>query len=138
MGAWYSIGVFAGLGVALGVACTALFGASRAPLVGPILGAVFGVALGMGLADAEEAVAAGVGGLLGGVGSLELVRGARARGGTPVATAALVLLGAVALAGLAFIPVFGYVELVLIPALGLRLRRRAGKRYAGLRTLARD
>jgi hypothetical protein len=138
MGAWYSIGVFAGLGVALGVACTALFGASRLPLVAPFVAAALAVALGIAVGDAEEAAAAGVGGFLGAVGSLELVRGARARGGTTVATAALVVLGAVALAALAFIPLVGYIELVAVPALGMRLRRRAGKRYAGLRTLARD
>jgi hypothetical protein len=45
---------------------------------------------------------------------------------------------AVALAALAFVPGLGYVEAVAVPALGLRLRRRAPQRHAGLRTLARD
>ena len=79
-----------------------------------------------------------VGGSLGGVGALELVRAALVRGGAPLAIALLVLVGAVVLAGLAFVPIVGYVELVTLPAVGMRLRKRAGKRYAGLRTLARD
>ena len=138
MGDWYSIGVYAGLGVALGVAAAGVFGGRRLALAAPFLAAVIGVALGIALADAPEAAAAGLGGFLGGVGALELVRGALGRGGTPLATALLVLVGAVVLAGLAFVPVVGYVELVALPAVGMRLRKRAGKRYAGLRTLARD
>ena len=41
-------------------------------------------------------------------------------------------------AGLAFVPVAGYLEAVALPVLALRLRRRTPERYAGLRTLARD
>ena len=55
-----------------------------------------------------------------------------------MATAFLVVLGALIAAALAFVPGVGYVEAVVLPALGMRLRRRSGKRYAGLRTLARD
>jgi hypothetical protein len=138
MGDWYSIGAFAGLGVALGVAAAGVLGGRRLALAAPFVAAVIGVALGIAFADAPEAAAAGVGGVLGGAGALELVRGALARGGTPLATALLVLGAAVVVAGLAFIPVVGYVELVAVPALGMRLRKRSGKRYAGLRTLARD
>ena len=138
MGDWYSIGVFAGLGVALGIAAAGVFGWRRLALAAPFLAAVIGVALGIALADAPEAAAAGLGGFLGGVGALELVRGALGCGGTPLATALLVLGGAVVVAGLAFVPIVGYVALVAVPALGMRLRKRAGKRYAGLRTLARD
>jgi hypothetical protein len=138
MGDWYSIGLFAGLGVALGVAAAGVLGGRRYTLAAPLIAAIVGVALGIALAGALEAAAAGVGGILGGVGAVELVRGALGRGGTPLATALLVLGAAVVLAGLAFVPVVGYVELVAVPALGMRLRKRSGKRYAGLRTLARD
>jgi|SRR5262245_12824550 len=138
MGDWYSVGVFAGLGVALGIAAAGAFGGRRIALAAPILAAAVGVALGFVFADPEEAVAAGVGGLVGGAGALELVRGALGRGGTPLATGLLVVLAALAVAALAFVPFVGYLELVAVPVLGLRLRRRAGKRYAGLRTLARD
>ena len=138
MGDWYSIGVFAGLGVALGIAAAGILGGRRLALAAPFLAAAAGVALGIALSDAPQAAAAGVGGILGGAGALELVRGALARGGTPLATAFLVLGAAIVVAGLAFVPVVGYVALVAVPALGMRLRRRSGKRYAGLRTLARD
>ena len=83
-------------------------------------------------------MAGGVGGILGALGALPLVAGSLGRGGTRAATALLVVLGAAVVAALAFVPVVGYVEALALPALGLRLRRRAGKRYAGLRTLARD
>jgi hypothetical protein len=138
MGPWYSIGVFAGLGVALGVAGAGALGGRRFALAAPFLAAAIGVALGIGFGGAAQAAAAGVGGILGGAGALELVRGALGRGGTPLATALLVLVAAVVLAGLAFVPIVGYVELVAVPALGMRVRKHAGKRYAGLRTLARD
>ena len=138
MGAWYSIGVFAGLGVALGIAAAGAFGGRRFALVAPFLAAAVGVALGIVFADAEEAAAAGVGGVLGAAGALQLVRGALGRGGTRFGTALLVLLAAVVAAAIAFVPLLGYVEAVAVPALGLRLRKRAGERYAGLRTLAKD
>ena len=138
MGNWYSIGLFAGLGVALGIAAAGALGGRRYALVAPFLAAAVGVALGIALADAEEAAAAGVGGILGGAGALQLVSGALGRGGTRLGTALLVLLGALVVAALAFVPVLGYVELVAVPALGVRLRKRADERYAGLRTLARD
>ena len=44
---------------------------------------------------------------------------------------------ALVLAALALVPVVGYVEGVVVPLLGLRIRRRAAERYAGLRTLAK-
>ena len=50
----------------------------------------------------------------------------------------LVGLAGVGVAALAFIPVVGYLEAVVIPVLAVRLRRREGGRFAGLRILARD
>ena len=138
MGSWYWIGVFAGLGVALGIAAAAGLAGRRLSLLAPFLAAAGAVALGIVFAHAEEAAGGGVGGILGAAGTLELVRGALGRGGTRIATALLVVLVAVIAAALAFVPGVGYVEAVVLPALGMRLRRRSGKRYAGLRTLARD
>lgn len=135
---WYTVGLFAGLGVALGIAVVGLFGGRRISLLAPLLAAVLGAGLGFALADLEEAVAGGVGGLLGAVGSTQLVRGALGSGGTRAATAFFVLLGAVVVALLALVPGLGYLMAVAVPVLGLRLRRREGKRYAGLRTLAKD
>jgi hypothetical protein len=57
---------------------------------------------------------------------------------TGAALLALLALAALAVAGLAFVPAVGYLEAVVLPALGLRLRRREPERHAGLRTLARD
>jgi hypothetical protein len=138
MADWYSVGVFAGLGVAVGIAVVGLVAGRRIGLLAPLIAAALGAALGLVLADVEEVVAAGIGGLLGAVGSAQLVSGALARGGTRAATALFVLLGAVVVAALALIPGVGYLEAIAVPALGLRLRRREGKRYAGLRTLAKD
>ena len=44
----------------------------------------------------------------------------------------------VVLAAVAWIPVVGYLEATLLPALAARLRGRADERYAGLRSLAKD
>lgn len=138
MPVWYTVGLFAGLGVAVGIAVVGVLGGRRIAGLALVLGAALGAGLGFVLADLEEAVAGGLGGLLGAFGSAQLVGGALVRGGTRVATAVLVLLGAAVVALLAFVPGLGYLEAIAVPVLGMRLRRRAGKRYAGLRTLARD
>jgi hypothetical protein len=135
---WYTVGLFAGLGVAVGIAVVGLLGGRRVGSLAPVIGAVLGAALGILLADVEEAVAGGIGGVLGAFGAAQLVSGALSRGGTRLATGVFVVVGAVLVALLALIPVVGYIEAIAVAALGLRLRRRAGKRYAGLRTLARD
>jgi hypothetical protein len=138
MGNWYWIGVFAGLGVAFGIAAAAGLAGRRFGLLAPVLAAAIAIALGIAFADLGEAAAGGAGGFVGAAGALQLVGGALGRGGTRVTTALLVVIGAVLVAALAFVPVVGYLEALALPALGMRLRRRAGKRYAGLRTLARD
>jgi hypothetical protein len=47
-------------------------------------------------------------------------------------------LAAIVAAGLAFVPILGYFEVIIMPALAIRVRRQTPERYAGLRTLARD
>jgi len=139
MGDWYWIGVTAGLGAACGVAFAALVARERIGwLAAALAGAGAGVAIGFGFFEWDEAIGGAVGGAAGGLGVVQVVRGALARGGTRGATALLVVGGALAVAALAFVPVLGYLEAVVLPAVGLRLRRRAGQRYAGLRILARD
>lgn len=139
MGAWYTIGLFAGFGVALG---TLLAGLLATPRVGWVAAAAVaaagGAALGFLLSGTWEGVAGGIGGLLGAGGSAAVVTGALGRGGTRAGTAALVALGAAVIALLALVPAVGYLEAVAVPALAARLRRRAGRTYAGLRILARD
>jgi hypothetical protein len=135
MGTWYWIGVFIGLGVALGVLAAGIVPLRLAAALGAaVIGAVVGiVALGW-----PDAVGGGIGGLAGGFGASPVVSGALRRGGTRGGLAALVGLGAVGAAALAFIPVVGVLEAVALPAIALRLRSKTPERHAGLRTLARD
>ena len=140
MGAWYWIGVAAGIGAAAGVL---LAGALRAVVAVAVVAAAAGAALGYGI-DAWQPgswgdVAAGaVGGLFGAFGAAQIVRGALRRGGTAGGTAVIVAGAALVVAGLAWVPALGYLEALGLPVLAARLRRRSPERYAGLRTLARD
>jgi hypothetical protein len=135
MGAWWSIGVVVGLGTSFGVAAE---GALRRAPFAAILAAVAAVAVGLAFWSYGEAIGGVVGSVCGSFGAAPLVAGTLRRGGTRGGTAAL--LGAAALIGaaLAFIPIVGYLEAVVVPAVGIRLRRRAPDTHAGLRTLARD
>ena len=138
MGDWYWIGVVAGVGVALGVLLSGVLAGSRlGAIVAALPAAAGGVGLGFLVDNWNEALGGGIGGVLGALGAAQLVRGALHRGGTRGGTAVLVAGGSVALAALALIPGVGYLEAVAAPALAARLRRRAGERYAGLRSLAR-
>lgn len=135
VGAWYWIGVCAGLGAALGVLATALL---RDPRLAVPLALIAAAGVGWLVQDVSGAVAGAVGGVLGAIGATPTVRGALGRGGTRGGTAALVGVAALVLAALSLIPVLGYAIALALPVLGLRLRRRQGERHAGLRILARD
>ncbi len=141
MGAWYWIGVAAGLGAAAGVL---LAGALRVAVIAVVLvaaaaGAGIGVAVDAWQPGSWGDIAAGAaGGLAGAFGAAQIVRGALRRGGTAGGTALIVAGAAVLTAGIAWIPALGYLEALALPALAVRLRRRQPERYAGLRTLARD
>ena len=139
MGDWYWIGLTVGIGVGCGLAFSGALASVRAGLVAAVLlGAAAGVGIGFAIDNWDEALGGGLGGLAGVLGSAQVVRGTLRRGGTRWGTAALVVLAALAVAALALVPGVGYLEAVALPALGARLRRRAGQRYAGLRVLARD
>ena len=135
MGAWYWIGVLAGVGAAVGVAASAIV--PRWLVAGALAGAV-GAVLGIVLSRWPEAVGGGAGGIAGAIGAAPVVAGALRRGGTRSGLALFAGLGALAVAALAFVPALGYLEAVALPALGLRLRSRTPERFAGLRMLARD
>ena len=135
MGSWYWIGVCAGLGAALGVLGV---GVLRDVKVALPVALVAAAAVGWLLGEWSGAIAGAVGGVLGAVGATPTVLGALARGGTRGGTALLVGTAALVLAALSFVPVLGYILALALPVLGLRVRRRAGERHAGLRTLARD
>jgi len=64
MGNWYWIGVFAGLGVALGIAAAAGLAGRRVSILAPFLAAAVAIALGIVFFGAEEAAGGGVGGIL--------------------------------------------------------------------------
>jgi len=139
MGSWYWIGVCAGLGVAVGVLLAGFLTGTRAALTAALLlAAGAGVAVGFALGQWDEAVGGGVGGALGSIGAAQLVSGTMRRGGSRFGTAVFIALAAVVFAAVAWIPVAGYLEATLVPALAARLRGRAGERYAGLRSLAKD
>ena len=135
MGAWYWIGVLAGVGVAFGLGASVVV--PRWPLAA-LPAAGLGAVVGLLVSQWPEAVGGAVGGVAGALGAAPVVAGALRRGGTRGGLALFVGVGALAVAGLAFVPGAGYLEAVILPALGLRLRSRLPERFAGLRTLARD
>jgi len=135
VGDWYTIGILVGLGASIGVACTA---ALRRPVAGLVVAAVVTVTLGFAFGQWDEAAGGFAGSISGAIGAAPLVAGTLRRGGTRGGTATLLALVSLVGAALAFVPVLGYLEAVAVPALGLRLRRRAPDKHAGLRTLARD
>jgi hypothetical protein len=135
MGTWYTVGLFAGLGAALGLAAT---GVLRRWLPSAGVAVVLIVVVGLVVSHVAQAIGGGVGAVCGAAGSAPLVAGTLRRGGTRGGTAALLGLAALVGAGLAFVPVVGYLEALAVPLFGLRLSRRAPDTHAGLRTLARD
>ena len=139
MGDWYTIGLALGLGIAIGTLFAGLLSAT--PLgrgAAVVLAGVAGALVGTFVDDWTELVAGAVGGVLGAVGAAIIVAGALRRGGTRAGLALIVAAVAAGLAGLAFVPILGYLEAVALPFLAVRLRRTQAERYAGLRTLAKD
>ena len=137
MGAWYWIGVAAGLGAAGGLLAAGI-AARIAIVLGGLIGAGLGLAIDLWqLGSWGDIVAGAVGGVLGALGAAVIVLGALRRGGTRGGVATLVAGAALVAAGIAFIPVVGYLEAIFLPAFAARLRRRSPDRYAGLRTLAK-
>jgi hypothetical protein len=135
MGSWYTIGILVGLGTSLGVAAA---GVLRRLIPAALIAAAVAVAIGLAFWQWDEATGGLVGAVCGTFGSAPLVAGALRRGGTRGGTATLLGLASLVGAGLAFVPVLGYLEAIAVPLLGARLRRRAPDRHAGLRSLARD
>ena len=139
MGDWYTIGLAVGLGTALGVLFAGLL--SWTPLgraAAVVLGGAAGGLLGFVIDDRGEIAGGTVGGVVGAAAAIVVVAGALRRGGTRGGLALIVAGIAAALAAVAFVPVAGYLEAVVLPALAMRLRRTQGERYAGLRSLAKD
>jgi hypothetical protein len=131
----YRIGLCAGGGAALGLAAAGLL---RRPLVAAaVAAAVAAVLAGVILGWIGEAIGGGVGGAVGGFGAARFAAGSLRRGGTGGGTALLFILAGVAAFALAFVPFLGYVEALALAAFAGRAWRRAGEKFAGLRTLAK-
>lgn len=135
MGDWYTVGIVVGLGAATGVAAT---GALRRAVVGGVIAIACSVAIGFAFGNWAHAVGGAAGALCGALGSAPLVSGTLRRGGTRGGTATLLALASLVGAGLAFVPVLGYLEALAVPLLGVRMRRRSPDTHAGLRSLAKD
>jgi len=132
------IGIAAGAGAAFGLAAAGAFARfDRAPLLAALVALVAGALVGWLVFDWKAAIAGGVVGALSGFGAGTFARGAVRRGGTPGGTAALLVGAGLVAFVLAFIPIVGFLEGIAIPVLALRVRRRGGEKYAGLRTLAK-
>jgi hypothetical protein len=145
VGSWYWIGVSAGLGAAAGILIAAAAGAAvRVVLVfAGVVAVLAGLAVGYGIdhyapGGWEDVVLGALGALAGILCAVHIVGGALRRGGTRGGTGVLVAGSAFVVAALAWIPGVGYLLVVALPLLALRLRRSRPERYAGLRTLARD
>jgi hypothetical protein len=139
MGSWYWIGVCAGLGAAIGVFLAGLLAGTRLGLAAAVvLAAGAGLLVGLGIGQWDEAIGGGAGGALGALGAARLVSGTLRRGGARFGTAVFMTFAAVGLAVLTWIPLVGYLEAALVPALAVRLQGRVAERYAGLRSLAKD
>jgi hypothetical protein len=134
----WRISISAGAGAALGLVAAGLLARfARGAAGAALLALVAGGLLTWLVFDWKAAIAGAAGGALGGFGAGIFVRGAVRRGGTAAGTAVLVVGAAAVVFGLALIPIVGFLEAVAIPALALRARRRAGEKFAGLRTLAK-
>ncbi len=137
MGAWYTIGVALGSGIGLGVIASGLLAVStRGLVVAALLAAAVSVAVTIAF-DWMYVVAGVAGAIVGAVSASVVVRGALRRGGTRLGVAGYMALAGVVLILLAAVPIVGYVELVAIPLLAVRMRGREPERHAGLRTLAK-
>jgi hypothetical protein len=145
MGTWYWIGVSAGLGAAVGILIAAAVGAAARTIivVAGVLAVLAGLAVGFGIDEWQPGgwvdIVLGAGGaLLGLLTATQIVGGALRRGGTRGGTGALVAGSAFVVAALAWIPGVGYLMVLALPVLAVRIRSAQPERYAGLRTLARD
>jgi hypothetical protein len=140
VGDWYWIGVATGLGVGAGIVLGALVPAKprTAAAVAAALGIAAGIGIGLLVGDWGHAIGGAIGGFLGALSAVPIVAAAVRGGGTRFGVGVIVTLAGLVVASLAFVPVLGYVEAVLVPAFAHRMRRRGDRRYAGLRILAKD
>jgi len=133
----YLIGIALGGGAGIGVVAAGLLARFANAAAVAIAGAVVAAAVAFAFFGLTEVAFGAAGGVVGGASASAFTRGALRRGGTVGGTALIVVGLGVMLMLVAAIPALGYVEVVALPALAARARRRAAEKYAGLRTLAR-
>jgi hypothetical protein len=133
----YLIGIALGGGAGIGVIAAGLLARLTGATVVAIAGAVVAAGVAFAFFGVTEVAFGAAGGVVGGASASAFTRGALRRGGTSGGTALIVVGLGVMLTLIAAIPALGYVEVVALPALAARARRRAAEKYAGLRTLAR-
>lgn len=138
MGDWYEIGITVGLGLGAGILFAGLLAAVRFGFVLTLAGAIaVGVVAGL-LINGWAGTGGGLlGGVVGAVSAAAVVRGANRRGATVGGTAFLLAAAGIVVAALALIPVVGFVEVVVIPAVAARRARSGPEKFAGLRSLAK-
>ena len=124
-----------GLGTAIGIALSA---ALRRLPVALAVAAVVGAVIGLLVWGWPQAIGGAIGAACGVAGAMPLVVGTLRRGGTRGGDQRTDAEQGGRSAALAFVPILGYLEAVVVLVLGARLRRRAPQTHAGLRTLARD
>jgi len=136
---WYRIGLSLGLGIAVGLLLCGVIAPRRALLAVVALGAAAaGFGIGWLIGGWHEAIAGAAGGVLSTLVAGPVVSRTLDGGGDRSGTSLIFGASALVFAGLALIPFVGFLEVAAVPALAARARRRQPKRYAGLRTLARD
>ena len=133
----YLIGIALGGGAGIGVIVAGLLGRIPSAAAVAIIAAFAAAALTLAFFGLTEVAFGAAGGVIGGASASVFARGALRRGGTAGGTALIVVALGGMLMLLAAIPAVGYIEVVALPALAARARRRAAEKYAGLRTLAR-
>ena len=139
MGAWYTLGVSAGLAAACGVLLAGILARMpRGPLVVSVLALAAGIGIGLGVWGTGEAVTGALGGALGGFGAATIARGALGRGGTRGGLAVLLAAAAIVWRCSRSCRSWATSSRSSLLLLAARIRARAGSRYAGLRILARD
>lgn len=138
MDPWYTIGLCLGLGLGFGVILAGLLAVNAVGTgVAVLVGAAVGAAVGLGIGEVPETIAGGAGGFIGALAAGAVVQGALRRGATRLGVAAYLGAAGVLVLLLALVPVFGFLGVVALPALAVRMRGRRAARYAGLRTLAK-
>jgi hypothetical protein len=138
MGSWYTIGLCLGLGLGFGVILAGLLAVNAVGTgAAAVVGGAAGAALALAIGDTAEMIAGAAGGIVGALSAGAVVQGALRRGATRIGLAAYLGAAGVLVLLVAFVPVLGYLAVVVLPVLALRMRGRQAARYAGLRTLAK-